>query len=283
MFNYSNLKNNRGRLRFRNRPRSASTRFHSRSQRSYRTLQYKDTPHQLNMFAAYEISFSPERMASYHRAAGNDALALGLYQANLQLPEALYTPLALLEVGLRNQLDAVLQQHFGQADWLLRQQTGFMRDPRFRFRNAAGQTVTNDFLLRSVHGAEKKLKSAVTHPRLVAELMFGFWTELFDPTPFKILQGQPLTVFRYKPATISRVDVFTRLPAIRKLRNRVYHYEPICMRAGRAELTSVRSVHRQLLDVVHWLTPDLTAMVEHADRFDAVCRSVCQNLPFVQP
>ena len=223
-------------------------------------------------------------MASYQQAAGNDdARAVGLYQANLQLSQILYTPLALLEVGLRNQLNAALQQHFGQFDWLLRQQTGFMRDQRFRFRNAAGQTVTNDFLLRSVQGAEKKLKSAVTHPRLVAELMFGFWTELFDPTPFKILQGRPLTVFQYKPATISRVDVFTRLTAIRKLRNRVYHYEPICMTAGRAELTNVKSVHRQLLEVVHWLSPDLAAVVAGTDQFDDVCQMICQKLPFVQP
>lgn len=113
------------------------------------------------MFPAYEKLFSTERMSRYLTAAqGQPAAAVRLYQANLRLSEALYSPLALLEVALRNQLNAVLQAHFRQSDWLLTQQTGFMRDPRFRFRNPrTGQLVVNDFLLRSVQGAEKKLRA----------------------------------------------------------------------------------------------------------------------------
>lgn len=200
------------------------------------------------------------------------------------MSEALYSPLALLEVALRNQLDTALRAHFRQPDWLLAQQTGFLRDPRFQFRNArTGKLVVNDFLLRSVQTAERKLRGRATQSALLSELMFGFWTELFEPTSFRVLQGAPLAVFGRKPAAIKRVDIFTRLTEIRKLRNRVYHYEPICLRQQTACLTDLQKIHGSVLDLSRWLDAGLPAIVAQFDTFDDVRRQVCQTLPFILP
>ncbi|MFD2721404.1 hypothetical protein ACFST9_22000 [Hymenobacter monticola] len=237
------------------------------------------------MFSDYENLFSVERMSRYLTAAnGQQESAVQLYHANLKLSEALYSPLAMLEVALRNQLNHALQAHFQQPNWLITQQAGFMRDPGFRFRNPrTGQLVTNDFLLRSVQTAEKKLRGRVTQSALLSELMFGFWTELFDPTPFRILQGKPLTVFGQKPPSIKRVDIFTKLTEVRKLRNRVYHYEPICLRQQLACLTDLRIIHGYVRELSSWLDANLPAIMNPLDRFDSVCQVVCQELHFVQP
>ena len=247
------------------------------------TLQIYDVV--LEMFIAYESLFSSERMSRYLAAARQQPdLAVLLYHANLRLSEALYSPLALFEVALRNQLNEALQRHFQQSDWLLAQQTGFLRDPGFRFQNPKnGQQVFNDFLLRSVQGAQKKLRGRATQSALVSELMFGFWTELFDPTPYRILRGAPLAVFRHKPAAVKRVDIFTRLTAVRKLRNRVYHYEPICLEQQAACLTDLRITHRYVQELSSWLNSDLAQILRQLDQFEAVCQAVCQELHFVQP
>ena len=237
------------------------------------------------MFSTYERLFSTQRMSRYLGvAAGQPQVAVQLYHANLRLAEALYSPLALLEVALRNRLNEALQSHFQQADWLLTQQAGFMRDPRFQFRHPrTGQLVYNDFLLRSVQGAEKKLRGRATQSALISELMFGFWTELFDPTPFRVLQGKPLAVFGQKPASIRRVDIFTRLTEVRKLRNRVYHYEPICLQQQTACLTDLRGIHRSIRELSGWLDADLPAIMQPLDRVEEVCQAVCRELSFVQP
>ena len=236
------------------------------------------------MFAAYEELFSPERMSRYLTAAQQQPdLAVSLYHANLRLSAALYSPLALFEVAFRNQLNRALQSHFGQQDWLLTQQTNFMRHADFRFRNRNGQLIFNDFLLRSVQGAEKKLRGRATQSALLSELMFGFWTELFDPTPYRILQGAPLAIFALKPATVKRVDVFTRLTAVRKLRNRVYHYEPICLQRQTACLADLRLMHRYVLELSNWLDAGLAGVIGALDTFETTCQAVCGELPFVQP
>lgn len=236
------------------------------------------------MFAAYENLFSPERMRRYLVAAHQQpALAVQLYHANLRLSEALYSPLALFEVAFRNQLNTALQLHFQQPDWLLTQQTSFMRHPGFQFRNGRGQLVVNDFLLRSVQGAEKKLRGRATQSALLSELMFGFWTELFDPTPYRILQGAPLTVFKLKPGSVKRVDIFTRLTAVRKLRNRVYHYEPICLQQQSACLTDLRLIHGYIQQLSSWLSADLASILNIIDTFEETCQAICRELSFVQP
>ena len=239
------------------------------------------------MFPLYEKLFSAARMSRYLAVAlTSPDLAVQLYEANLRLSQALYSPLAILEVALRNQLSAALAAHFQQADWLIAQQagSGFMRDRRFQYRSAkTGKVVVNDFLLRSVQSAEKKIPGQPTQNALLAELMFGFWTEMFDKTPFKILQGVPLNVFVNKPAAVNRVDIFNRLTAVRKLRNRVYHYEPICLQQHTACLNDVRVVHREIIELCTWLSPDLPDVVGRLDRFESTCQTICQELPFITP
>jgi hypothetical protein len=220
--------------------------------------------------------FSTERIARYLTAVGGDTQrAVQLYQLNLELSEAFYGPLAVLEIAVRNRLDAVLQVWTGQRNWLQAQQTGFMRHPLLTFTNArTGQIVRNDFLLKSVQKAERKVRPRLTHNRLVAELTFGFWTELFEPTHYRILAGRPLQIFPARPTTAKRVDIFTRLTRVRHFRNRIYHYEPVCFDGATIGLLKARQVHQDLQELCGWLRPELTPVLATLDRIETVCAKI---------
>ncbi len=61
---------------------------------------------------------STDRFATYRAwANGDDALALRLYTFNVQLSAALYGPLHMLEVALRNRADAQLTTVYG-PNWV---------------------------------------------------------------------------------------------------------------------------------------------------------------------
>jgi hypothetical protein len=90
--------------------------------------------------------FSTERIARYLTAVGGDTQrAVQLYRLNLELSKAFYGSLAVLEIAVRNRLDAVLQVWTGQRNWLQAQQTGFMRHPLLTFTNARTGKIVRNF------------------------------------------------------------------------------------------------------------------------------------------
>ena len=65
--------------------------------------------------AAFEGILSTDRFARYLAwAGGGHERALELYRLNVAASEALYTPLHVLEVALRNRIHAVLSEALGE-------------------------------------------------------------------------------------------------------------------------------------------------------------------------
>lgn len=195
---------------------------------------------------------SPERLGPYLAAAGADLdRALALYEHNQALSEALYVPLQNLEVGLRNRLNAMLSQYFGPA-WF---DTGVILKPA---------------QINGVQEAKGKLARSgkpCDPGRLVAELNFGFWTGFFDtcydqPLWHRHLRavfpgaslGQPLT----------RKMFSGRLENIRRLRNRVFHHEPIL------RMRQLAQTHQDLRFVMGLLSSEFEAWNDLHDRFPVV-------------
>src|ERR1700738_1536241 len=110
-------------------------------------------------------AISADRFSTYKLWADQDeALAKRLYTFNVQLSAALYGPLHMLEVALRNVADRQLIVKRGQ-NW--------MDDPQ-TLRMAYQQDCVikaRDQLIRD--------RKAATHGQMVAELNFGFWGSLF--------------------------------------------------------------------------------------------------------
>lgn len=172
--------------------------------------------------------------------------------ANIVLSEALYPSFHVIEIALRNRLHDAFSNHFGESEWFdlpwLSQGHALMVE-----------RARDDLMHRG---------RPPTVDRIVAELNFGFWCGMFhsryevagEPWP-KLLR----TVFPRLPKSwATRDKVSSRVEAVRWLRNRVFHHEPIL------QLQDIRSRHRAMMELLGWLSPEARAHVECLCRFTAV-------------
>lgn len=193
---------------------------------------------------------SSERLAPYLRQAHGDLhKTLCLYLWNIALCESLYPLLNLTETTLRNKLDAHIAELFGQRDWF-----------------DLGWLDARDAL--KINEARRKIAGSnrlATPGRMVAELTFGFWTSLLDvryertKTLWPHLAPQ---VFAYAPRKLRTRKAQSRFAsAIRDLRNRVFHHEPIwhCM-----HLPGIVDDSKTWLS---WLSPEAAVLAQRLDRF----------------
>lgn len=175
---------------------------------------------------------SDPRLDAYRSQTSQDELdLLAGYAWNMDLGSALYMPLQILEVALRNSLHSALTQHHGGNErW-------------YQLRYAFQEQETWDKVQKTTRRVAKvtNLSSPDAPGRVVAQLDFGFWTTLLTSQ-----YGKPTAVRRnwtplwpslipiafpfFPNPTNSRRDrsaIAERFDNIRQLRNRVSHHEPI--------------------------------------------------------
>lgn len=208
-------------------------------------------------------ALSAERLTGYERTGQIEPAEriLQRYLWNIQLCEALYPVLDLLEVTLRNALHAALSQHTGQADWY----STFPLEPR------EAATVQD-----AVNTLQRKGKPVVPGG-VVAEMSFGFWCSLFD---VRYEHGQRLWPW-LAGATLpnaprherQRKTLSRRVNRLRLLRNRVFHYEPIW------HWQDLFDQHTQAVELLTWLNADMAAVLASLDRFPIVLASGEQAAP----
>lgn len=175
---------------------------------------------------------SAPRFATYLKAAGNDRThALDLYHWNLQVSAAFMIPLHVLEVALRNAVvDAIEAVHGGTWPWT----QGFIR------------SLPNPG--PPAYNPKRDLSTcAAQHPtagKVVAELKFAFWenmltkrhqSRLWDAHFFRVFPDAPTGATADQRRSELRIDV----EAIRKLRNRIAHHEPIFPRMLQDDLDRI--------------------------------------------
>jgi hypothetical protein len=215
---------------------------------------------------------STPRLHNYLSSQGmQPKRAVSLYEQNIALSRSFYPLLSMLEVALRNALDRECIKHFSDPNWLVSQKTGFMADPRLTYTPLSGITKTNDFLRRSVDEAElkiKKQKIPISHGKIVAELTFGFWTELFEPTHYALLKGVPIHAFPNLPTNKKRKHLYTILGNVRRFRNRIYHNEPICFSKCVCDISEAVQIQRMIYEVLNWLSLDVPDWIKKIDDSD---------------
>jgi hypothetical protein len=110
-----------------------------------------------------ERSLSLERLTPYlDLASGNRAYALRLYEWNTKVSEAMYSILQGFEVTLRNALHDAMSDAYKRPDWY--QVAPLMTDEKIRIEEAKNRIQRDG--------------RTITPGRVVAELMFGFWSSL---------------------------------------------------------------------------------------------------------
>jgi hypothetical protein len=160
-------------------------------------------------------ALAPSRFERFSDTTDVDAIdAMCRYIWNLDLSVNLYRPLHFLEIGLRNSIHQTLTQGFGTEFWF---DTPKLLLPEMTIKIA---NVRKDIQ------REGKVESA---DQIVSKLTFGFWTSL--TTPYyreSIYFPYSKQIFpNLTPAQRRRKEIANNLNDARKLRNRIFHHEPV--------------------------------------------------------
>lgn len=86
---------------------------------------------------------------------------------------------------------------------------------------------------------------------MVAELNFGFWSSLFGPKSNHLWAAlRPV----FQTQVLKRGIMAQKLRDLRRLRNRIAHYEPILAQP-------IATYHQDILDITAWLSVDASAWI----------------------
>lgn len=196
-----------------------------------------------------ENTLSRERLDKYIIATPDIHSALSLYERNLRLSEAFYSPLQCFEVCLRNKLHQELTNTYG-ADWY-----------------SNGLAPLNGGALAKIQDAIQEITqggAVFSVGDVVAELSLGFWVAILGPSYDATIWRQSLTrAFRDGGRGMSRGRVHSRVNAIRRFRNRIMHHEPIFTK-------NLTQVHNELIETMSWMCPDTARWARHHSRVPAV-------------
>lgn len=177
--------------------------------------------------------------------------------------------LSILEVSIRNNINTILTSHFTDSDWIINQKNGFMSHTSLSYRHPlTSRVIHNHFLKKSVEKLEEKLTRhglPLSSGKIISSQNFGFWTELFELTFYKILSGRPIQIFTNLPANTNRIDVLDRLNKIKNFRNRISHSEPICFRNNNIDFSDALDVYNCTMELFEWIDPELKNFIKDVD------------------
>jgi hypothetical protein len=194
-------------------------------------------------------TISVKRLDKYLGSVDGDLdKALKLYEENMRLAEAFYTPLQCLEVCLRNGLNSRLCATFSD-DWMTNGKPHLEEGARLNIEKA------KDDLRKADHDS--------TPDDIVAELNFGFWVGLMGPSYDGTLWRQTLYKAFLAKGGQKRTTVHRRFNALRRFRNRVAHHEPIFQRP-------LEQLHTEIIDAISWTCKHTSQWALSHSRFEAV-------------
>jgi hypothetical protein len=208
------------------------------------------------------LYLSNPRFERYFIASNsNEKRAILIYKENLKVAQSFYPLISFFEVVLRNKLNHELSNYFSDSNWIINQKSKMMSDPALTYFDKKKQIfIANDFLKKSIEKSEKRLnrlKLPMTCNHIIADMSFGFWTELYEIQHYKILKGRPIKIFEILPADIGRKEVSDRLNKIRILRNRISHNEPLCFNSTSLDFSGIQTNYLILQELFLWLNPEL--------------------------
>lgn len=194
-----------------------------------------------------------DRLEKYLEAASGDLdHALSLYERNSRIAEAFYTPLQTLEICLRNRIHRNLSLAYGSR-WFEANSVPLQSDVRRDIDRAKAAILQS--------------RKLITTGRIVAELNFGSWVSLLGPRYDATLWRTSLfSAFRETGRNMRRDRVHRRLNALRRLRNRIAHHEPIFHR-------DLETDHAEVIETIRWMSADTADWAMLTSRFPEVFRA----------
>lgn len=197
-----------------------------------------------------ELALSYERFDRYLAWAGGDReRAISLYTLNTQISEALYTPMQMLEITLRNQIHTVMTDAYGEM-WICKKKLLLEKH----------QTEQLEKAIQYI----KKQKKDVCAGKIVSELSFGFWTAMLG-SKYEDLWQKKLNKIaqRENGKGLRRKDLSSPMTPIRNLRNRIAHHEPILE-------WNLQKHYRNIIKITGWLSQPAASWCKNYSRFSDV-------------
>ncbi|MCW7548114.1 hypothetical protein V2H77_17715 [Photorhabdus sp. P32] len=197
-----------------------------------------------------QLYFSTARLARYlQESQGDKHQAIQCYILNIKLSESFVPVFSVIEISLRNSLNYSLQKFYQRCDW---------------YESWKGDAVFKD-LYTEIINVKNRIRSDDVN-KIIAELTFGFWTTLFN-IKYEVLLWKSLRLaFPYCPKMLrKRKTISSSLNKIRRLRNRIFHHEPVLWLSP-----PIDEYHAECYKLLNWLVPDLSCWVSQIDRFPEV-------------
>jgi Abi-like protein len=188
----------------------------------------------------------------------NKGQAFALYAFNMQVSEALYIPIHMLEVAMRNRFHTVLSAQYGE-NWFEHPHVSLSETQIQQLENAK-----NDLMREG-----KEVKSG----RMIAALTFGFWTSLLSSDAENLWQQVLHRSARHESGKgLRRKDLSKPLLPIRVLRNRISHHEPVFH-------WNLPRHYASIQDITRWLSPIAADWSGYHSRFESVwaARPACMD------
>lgn len=203
-------------------------------------------------------TISDERFSSYlKRYPDNLKKSFFLYQSNIEISQAFYSSLSILEISLRNRINESFIKHFTNKSWYK-------------------ENLPKE-LSKQIKETEVKLIKSGKKPtidRVIAELNFGFWTMLFNRKYAKYFWKPLLKAFPYIPRDKrKRTFVSAKLNHIRTFRNRIYHYDPIIW-----NIQEVITKRKEIFEIMSWIEPEMAKWAKSIDTFEEVKDKIKKNV-----
>jgi hypothetical protein len=224
------------------------------------------------IYQAISDALSADRLAEYRPdPADGDADVLARYLWNIALGDALWSSLHIAEVVFRNRVHVALTGLHGVA---------WFDDPL---------VVPLERQANDIVAAKEKITlagKAITPPRLVGELDFGFWTAFLKhsyelgTSPLWPALLVPVFPNLNPPGTPSdrgkgRQFLQTQFEWLRKLRNRISHHEPVWagQKVGGPTATTRRPLiqdHAVAIEAIGWMSNEMQTLALRIDEFPVV-------------
>lgn len=209
---------------------------------------------------------SRPRWDTYLRAAdGDPAVALRLYEWNVDIARALMHDVAHIEIALRNHYDAVLSEALNASThWVFKDDTP-LTVPLIRRRHGKSLDL-NARNRSSIDDAKRRCRNPHPAPgQVIAELNFGFWRHMTDAAHEKTL-WIPILHKAY-PEKSDRKDIDQIIGLINEVRNRASHHEPFITVA---RLEQAHQAGRQIIHLAEMIMPPLAEYIQSTSTLDAV-------------
>jgi hypothetical protein len=201
---------------------------------------------------------SEARLAKYSLEGDPIDKVIERYQWNVRLAEAMMPALGYVEIGLRNHMNLLIGQIYGDR-WLLNPP----RELRLRQNDLDKIRAIHNELRHERHGDP-------TNDDVVSRMNFGFWSSLFqkqyDSVLWQNYHGLTVVFPHLGKMERSRQQISPKLQLVRFARNCIAHHEPIWDLQP-----DIKIIHDTCLELVRAMSLGVAAALEKAvDRFDGV-------------